>query len=60
MPSSLKKQNHFLSDSEKQVSILSDPLQMGVLSFQEVLEANNLEPMVAESPEILQVNLGKM
>lgn len=56
----LKRQNHNLADSSHQLEILSDPDLTGVSQFNEILEKNSLQPITATTPEIIQINLGKM
>ncbi|MEQ8582110.1 MAG: arsenosugar biosynthesis radical SAM protein ArsS [Marinoscillum sp.] len=56
----LKRQNHNLADTNRQISILDDHEGIGIPSFQEKLETIGLFPLKSTGIDIFQVNVGKM
>ena len=56
---SLKAINHQLSDTERQLEVLEESINLGIPSFRErILKMG--KPLAATGVEILQVNVGKM
>lgn len=56
---SLKAINHQLSDTERQLNVLEESINLGIPSFEErILKMG--KPLAATGVEILQVNVGKM
>lgn len=56
----LKRQQHELSRSKKQLEILENHASIGIPSFYERLKKNNLYPLKPTGIDIFQVNVGKM
>jgi len=56
----LKRQQHSLSNAEKQLEILDDHGSAGIPSFRERLENIGLYPLKPTGIQIFQVNVGKM
>jgi len=63
---SLKAQNHFLASTEHQLEVLesnyNNPLvgNVGIVPFQQKLEAANLYPIKPTTISVFQINVGKM
>jgi radical SAM/Cys-rich protein len=60
MISSLKRQNHVLSNPEKQIRFLNENTPVELPNFVAKLRENNLSPLKPTGIEIFQMNLGKM
>ena len=56
----LKRQNHNLANTNRQIEILDDHEAIGIPSFQENLQNIGLFPLKSTGIEIFQVNVGKM
>jgi len=57
---SLKKTNHWLSATEKQLEVLSDFKKVGIPSFGQRLNEADLLPLKPVSVDVFQINVGKM
>ena len=60
MIKSLKAQEHALSQTEKQLAVLSDTESIGITPFWERVQAQGLYPMHPTQIDIFQINVGKM
>ena len=56
----LKRQNHNLANTNRQIEILDDHEAIGIPSFQEKLQNIGLFPLKSTGIEIFQINVGKM
>lgn len=57
---SLKRRNHELSATQRQLQILDDNEAIGIKSFQNQLENIDMFPLMPNGIDIFQVNMGKM